>query len=103
MLDASRPECGRPFAIAELLSVDVAASRGREEERCIQTRRQPSECLDDAPAQAHAPSLAVGFRSSRPIATAYSSSRHWSSPKRPQRYGPFAARWLCLYLEEHEK
>src|SRR6266576_6247471 len=78
MLDASRPECGRPFAIAELLSVDVAASRGREEERCIQTRRQPSECLDDAPAQPHAPSLAVGFRSSRAIATAYSSSRHWS-------------------------
>jgi len=25
------------------------------------------------------------------------------APKRPQRYSPFAARWLCLYLEEHEK
>ncbi len=23
--------------------------------------------------------------------------------KQPQRYGRFAARWLCLYLEEHEK
>jgi hypothetical protein len=23
--------------------------------------------------------------------------------KQPQRYGPFAARWLCLYLEEHEE
>ena len=23
--------------------------------------------------------------------------------KQPQRYGPFAARWLCLYLEAHEK
>jgi hypothetical protein len=23
--------------------------------------------------------------------------------KQPDRYGPFAARWLCLYLEEHEK
>jgi hypothetical protein len=22
---------------------------------------------------------------------------------RKQRYGRFAARWLCLYLEEHEK
>jgi hypothetical protein len=23
--------------------------------------------------------------------------------KQPRRYGRFAARWLCLYLEEHEK
>jgi hypothetical protein len=23
--------------------------------------------------------------------------------KHPRRYGRFAARWLCLYLEEHEK
>ncbi len=23
--------------------------------------------------------------------------------KPPHRYGRFAARWLCLYLEEHEK
>ena len=23
--------------------------------------------------------------------------------KQPHRYGGFAARWLCLYLEEHEK
>ena len=23
--------------------------------------------------------------------------------KQPQRYGRFAARWLCVYLEEHEK
>ena len=23
--------------------------------------------------------------------------------KPPERYGRFAARWLCLYLEEHEK
>ena len=23
--------------------------------------------------------------------------------KQPERYGCFAARWLCLYLEEHEK
>jgi hypothetical protein len=23
--------------------------------------------------------------------------------KEPHRYGRFAARWLCLYLEEHEK
>ena len=23
--------------------------------------------------------------------------------KQPHRYGRFAARWLCLYLEEHEK
>lgn len=23
--------------------------------------------------------------------------------KQPYRYGRFAARWLCLYLEEHEK
>jgi hypothetical protein len=23
--------------------------------------------------------------------------------KQPQRYGRFPARWLCLYLEEHEK
>jgi hypothetical protein len=23
--------------------------------------------------------------------------------KQPQRYGRFAARWFCLYLEEHEK
>jgi hypothetical protein len=23
--------------------------------------------------------------------------------KQPERYGGFAARWLCLYLEEHEK
>jgi hypothetical protein len=23
--------------------------------------------------------------------------------KQPQRYGRFAARWLCLYLEEHEQ
>jgi hypothetical protein len=23
--------------------------------------------------------------------------------KQPGRYGRFAARWLCLYLEEHEK
>ena len=23
--------------------------------------------------------------------------------KQPQRYGRFAACWLCLYLEEHEK
>jgi hypothetical protein len=23
--------------------------------------------------------------------------------KQPPRYGRFAARWLCLYLEEHEK
>ena len=23
--------------------------------------------------------------------------------KQPDRYGRFAARWLCLYLEEHEK
>jgi hypothetical protein len=23
--------------------------------------------------------------------------------KQPERYGRFAARWLCLYLEEHEK
>jgi hypothetical protein len=23
--------------------------------------------------------------------------------KQPDRYGPFAARWLCVYLEEHEK
>jgi hypothetical protein len=22
--------------------------------------------------------------------------------KQPDRYGRFAARWLCLYLEEHE-
>jgi hypothetical protein len=22
--------------------------------------------------------------------------------KQPQRYGRFAARWLCMYLEEHE-
>jgi hypothetical protein len=22
--------------------------------------------------------------------------------KQPERYGRFAARWLCLYLEEHE-
>ena len=25
------------------------------------------------------------------------------APKQPHRYGRFAARWLCLYLEEHEK
>ena len=23
--------------------------------------------------------------------------------KQPERYGRFAARWLCLYLEEHER
>jgi hypothetical protein len=23
--------------------------------------------------------------------------------KEPRRYGRFAARWLCVYLEEHEK
>jgi hypothetical protein len=23
--------------------------------------------------------------------------------KQPDRYGRFAARWLCLYLQEHEK
>jgi hypothetical protein len=23
--------------------------------------------------------------------------------KRPHRHGRFAARWLCLYLEEHER
>jgi hypothetical protein len=23
--------------------------------------------------------------------------------KQPERYGRFAARWLCRYLEEHEK
>jgi hypothetical protein len=23
--------------------------------------------------------------------------------KQPDRYGRFAARWLCLYLEEHEQ
>ena len=23
--------------------------------------------------------------------------------KQPHRYGRFSARWLCLYLEEHEK
>ena len=23
--------------------------------------------------------------------------------KQPDRYGRFAARWLCVYLEEHEK
>jgi hypothetical protein len=23
--------------------------------------------------------------------------------KQPERYGRFAARWLCLYLQEHEK
>jgi hypothetical protein len=23
--------------------------------------------------------------------------------KQPQRYGRFAARWLCLWLEEHQK
>jgi hypothetical protein len=23
--------------------------------------------------------------------------------KQPHRYGRFAARWLCLYLEEHER
>jgi hypothetical protein len=23
--------------------------------------------------------------------------------KQPHRYGRFAARWLCLYLDEHEK
>jgi len=23
--------------------------------------------------------------------------------KQPHRYGRFAARWLCLFLEEHEK
>jgi hypothetical protein len=23
--------------------------------------------------------------------------------KQPRRHGRFAARWLCLYLEEHEK
>jgi hypothetical protein len=23
--------------------------------------------------------------------------------KEPERYGRFAARWLCVYLEEHEK
>ena len=23
--------------------------------------------------------------------------------KQPDRYGRFAARWLCLYLEEHER
>jgi len=23
--------------------------------------------------------------------------------KEPHRYGRFAARWLCVYLEEHEK
>jgi hypothetical protein len=23
--------------------------------------------------------------------------------KQPERYGRFAARWLCLYLEEHAK
>jgi hypothetical protein len=23
--------------------------------------------------------------------------------KQPERYGRFAARWLCLYLEEHEQ
>ena len=23
--------------------------------------------------------------------------------KQPERYGRFAARWLCLFLEEHEK
>jgi hypothetical protein len=23
--------------------------------------------------------------------------------KQPERFGRFAARWLCLYLEEHEK
>jgi hypothetical protein len=23
--------------------------------------------------------------------------------KQPHRYGRFAARWLCLYLQEHEK
>ena len=25
------------------------------------------------------------------------------SQKQPHRYGRFAARWLCLYLEEHER
>ena len=25
------------------------------------------------------------------------------APKEPHRYGRFAARWLCVYLEEHEK
>jgi hypothetical protein len=23
--------------------------------------------------------------------------------EQPERYGRFAARWLCLYLEEHEQ
>jgi hypothetical protein len=25
------------------------------------------------------------------------------APKQPKRYGRFAARWLCLYLEEHQQ
>jgi hypothetical protein len=29
--------------------------------------------------------------------------KRFGGRKQPHRYGRFAARWLCLWLEEHEK
>src|SRR6266516_485928 len=103
MLDASRPECGRSFAIAELLAVDVAASRGREEERVY-----PDAAAALGVPRRRAGATARAFSGGRvPLEQAHRDRvlelTALVARKQPQRYGPFAALWLCLYLEAHEK
>jgi hypothetical protein len=82
-------------------------------------REPPLKAADPPPNEEGGPSLAkersaAGYD---PIAPRIRSQSASSRPtiaealeltalvarKQPDRYGRFAARWLCLYLEEHEK
>jgi hypothetical protein len=60
--DVYRSERGRPLPVPELLEVDVSASRGREQQRGIQTRREGFQGVEDALAQRDAPSLPARLR-----------------------------------------
>lgn len=57
-----RSDCRGPVVTAPLLGLDVAASRGREEQRSIETRGRGFECVYDPPAQRDTPSLARRLR-----------------------------------------
>jgi hypothetical protein len=50
-----------------------------------------------------APRIRSQSASSRPTIAEALELTALVARKQPDRYGRFAARWLCLYLEEHEK
>ena len=57
MLNPGRSEHGRPLPVPELLTVDIAAPRGRKHERRVEPRRHRPQGVDDTLAERHAAAL----------------------------------------------